>query len=111
MTVRVGRMREQVVIQRRDIVRSAGGGEGTPTWTPVATVWARVKPAPREEALRAGAMAETTEYDVTIWHRTDVKARGWRLTWNGDPLNILSVANLDERDAFLTLRCAAGELT
>lgn len=110
MTVRVGRMREQVVIQRRDVVRDAGGGE-TVTWTTVATVWARVKPVPREESVRAGAMAETTEYDVTIWHRDDVKARGWRLTWNGDPLNILSVANLDERDAMLTLRCAAGELT
>ena len=68
---------------------------------------ARVKPLRGTERIDAGAMTAPFDYEVTMHHRADVKAQGYRLDWGGVKMNIRSVANMDEKDVFLTLFCEA----
>ena len=100
------RMRERVVIKANTYAKDDLGAN-IPTVTTLATVWARVQPLRGNELKDIGRLAGKQLYLVVIRHRTDLTTDNF-ITWDGKDLNIRSIQNRDERNAFLSMECEEG---
>jgi SPP1 family predicted phage head-tail adaptor len=99
----VGMLRERVAFTRRQTVREPGGGHAL-SFSPVATLWARVTGLSVREGQRADARAATATHSVVLRFRDDVLP-GDRLRWRERVLEVVGVEDLDGRRAFLACRC------
>ena len=104
----IGTMNERVTLQSYSVIRDANGA-AIPTYSDLATVWARVEPANigNSESLTADQTMVFTRVKVTIRFRTDV-SENMRVVYNDGieykSLDILFKSVLGQR-RFLTLTC------
>lgn len=98
-----GRLREEIVIQEKSVVRDAFGGE-TVSWVTFASVRAEVQPiAGREYVAMRQAQAE-----ISIRFRLRYVAGvtpAMRVSWNGGTYDIVEAINVNARNRELELLC------
>lgn len=99
-------LNERVSIEAKGVTRAADGGEVV-TWSEHAARWARVQPLRGREFFAAGQMQDSIDYKVTVRYLASV-ARGMRVVWRGQALDIVSVIDVDGRQELLELMCSSG---
>lgn len=104
--VSISELHHRVRLEKPETGPDGGGGE-TVTWTPVATVWAKVEPIARSEESQAGARVSPQEYRVTLRHRDDITPN-WRLVFRGGALAIRGLWPDASLNRYLILRCETG---
>lgn len=97
-----GKLRHRVTIERPTTASGSYGYSAKPTWTPVATRWAFVRPLRAAEMIRAGQPAMETTYVVRM-RFTDLVTPDCRLSWEGQTLHISSVVDVDGRHVELEI--------
>lgn len=98
---RVGELRERPTIEAQSQTADAAGAIAT-TWTPVATVWARMKPLSAGQVVLAGRDDAVRQYQMTIRYRTDVTTNH-RIVWRGRRFDVTGVTDPTEQRQFLTV--------
>lgn len=106
-----GRLRHRVTIQQ-PVLSPDGLGGGSKTWSNVATVWADVTTSEGNvginlETVVSDQTRSLNMYRVKMRYRAGV-GTNMRLLHRGRVLEILSVANIDERNKEMTLLCREG---
>lgn len=98
-----GDLRERVTITLPIDGRDSVGGL-VRSWSPLATVWARVKPMSEREQWHREQIQSTAQWAITIRYRDDVTTKQ-RVSWRGRRFEVVGVQNADERRRFLRLAC------
>ena len=106
MGLPAGRFDQRVTVEAKTVTRS-GIGEEVVSWSPVAEVWARVEPIRGREWFAAAQMQDATDHRVTIRYRAGI-TREMRVLWRGEPLDIVSVIDVNARRENLELMCLSG---
>lgn len=106
MGLPAGKFDQRVTIQSKDVTRNSIGEEVV-TWVAVAEVWARVEPIRGREWFAAAQMQDSTDHRVTIRYRSGI-TREMRVLWRGEPLDIVSVIDVNARRENLELMCMSG---
>lgn len=106
MPLPAGQMRERVTLERRAAGVDALG-QPSGAWTPLATVWARVRGMRGREFFAAGQTQEVAPVFFDIRHRTDLDGTV-RVVWRGQPHDVTSVADVDGRREWLELSAVRG---
>jgi len=106
MGLAAGKFDQRISIDAKAITRSAIGEEVV-TWLPVAEVWARVEPIRGREWFAAAQQQDATDHRVTIRYRAGI-TREMRVLWRGEPLDIVSVIDVNARRENLELMCLSG---
>lgn len=96
-------LREQVVIEHRVTARDAAG-QPIESWAASARLWARVESVAGSEAVAGGQVTAEATHRITIRHWTGVTPH-CRVDWQGDKLDVLSVADPDGRRREMVLVC------
>ena len=97
--IQPGELNRQVVVEQRSTTRGTMGEE-IDSWTTYKKVWCKVLPGRGQEA--AIARRETGRLETKFWCRYFAGLhQKMRLNMGGRYFNILSIANLDERNRFL----------
>lgn len=104
--MKIGQLRHKVTIQKQEGGTNDGGGNITPNWVEVATVWAEVKPNAFEKTFANQSMQQTT-HTVKMRYRADIKI-SMRILFKGRILNIKYLTNTDERNRELVVSCLEG---
>ena len=101
---RPGELDRRVVIEAAQLTGDGAGGDDA-VWTPVASVWAKVRPHLRDETVAGDAVAAGVTHLVTIRYRRDVDPSK-RLRLGSAILDILSVVDAGDARRWLVCRCA-----
>lgn len=115
-----GQLRERVTFQRRDRTPDGYGNEVAGGWTDQFTVYARLMPRLGGEEVIAARMTGVQPYILTV--RSSSLTRGVSPDWraydarrgigeNGEParlFEILSIANVDEKNAYIDFLVREG---
>ena len=72
--MRVGKLRHRLTIKEPVSVRDSTGGD-VPTWSTVATVWARISPLMGKEILGSGSKFGEITHKVVMRHRQGIVAK------------------------------------
>lgn len=99
----IGRLRHRLTLEAPGLLPDGAGGE-TVTFTPVATVWAAVRPGSGSEDLAHDRLSGRVSHVVDIRYRDDVSPE-MRFAWDARRLHILSVIDVDERRQWLRCNC------
>lgn len=102
-----GNLRHRVTIEQRTRTSDGRGGfTGETSWTPVATVWAAVKPKRVvAERIEAQQPKSFVVYEVVIRYRPDITA-GMRMVWEGRTLYLTGPPyDPDGRKRYLAFEC------
>lgn len=105
----IGTMTDRVQLQRRVTSDESEGGE-LAVFTPIATVWARVRQLGARQAFASDARGQSMSHGVTIRHRTDLKA-GDRIVWQGRELSIEALDDINGARAYLSCQCSERVVT
>lgn len=112
-----GEMTERIRFERRCEVPDDGTGNvEADTWTPFATVWAKVLPLPvsalAAERVLAGRLTGTALYTIVVGYSgmtKDITAADRAVDIrSGTVYNVRSAVDIDGRKAFLTLDVERG---
>jgi SPP1 family predicted phage head-tail adaptor len=106
MPLPAGKFDQRITLQSKLVTRAANGEEVV-TWDDVAQLWARVEPLRGREWFAAAQMQDAAEIRVTIRYRAGV-TRDMRVLWNGEPLDIMSVIDVNADRTNLELMCISG---
>jgi len=102
--MRAGEMDRLVTIRQVTVARDAVGGE-VETWSDLAIVWAKVRPAAGTEYTGIpGTVAKDTK-EISIWHRTDVTRR-MKVDVDGDLYDISRISEIGRREGLKILGTA-----
>lgn len=101
-----GKLNRRILLQRRVSTRDAIGGE-VYTWVDDRTVWAGVEPLTGRELIAAQAKHIEITMRFRIRYQREVTAN-WRLVWEDQIFNILSVTDVDAAHWELELDCSTG---
>jgi SPP1 family predicted phage head-tail adaptor len=109
--MKAGRLRHRVTIQQQTITPDGMGG-GNETWSNVATVWADVTTSQGNigmnmEAVVSDQTRTVNMFRVRIRYRSGI-GTNMRLLHRGRVLEVLSIANIDERNREMILLCREG---
>lgn len=82
MSIRAGKLRHRVRLERLDYARDESGeviqdpqtGETNQQWLEVATVWAAIEPLSAREFIQSAATQSAVTTRIVIRHRDDVDA-------------------------------------
>lgn len=91
-----------VTIQTKTETFDDQGGQVI-TWADMDTVPASVSPSAQTEEFESGRIIQEREHKVTIRHRSDLDVNQHRLVFDGRPLQIRSMLNIDERNTELRI--------
>lgn len=103
--MRAGRLNQRITVEQKSVTR-AGTGEEVVNWTTFATVWAEVKQLRGREFFAAAQMQGAMDHQVFIRYRTDI-TRDMRLMCNGQPLDIVGIAQIGNKEG-LEIMCLSG---
>ncbi|WP_226576792.1 phage head closure protein [Acuticoccus sediminis] len=103
MTPGAGELRHRLVLEVATEV-SDGAGGATRSWTPVASLFARVEPRGRRERIEDGRNVGLVTHRVTVRRHGNV-ARGTRFVEGARRLRVLAVEDLDPQRRFLACLC------
>jgi len=105
----IGPLTDRVQLQRKITTSEPEGGE-IATYTPIATVWARVRQLATRQAFAADARGQAITHSVALRFRSDLRP-GDRAIYRGRLLEIASAADIDGRRAYLSLQCSERAVT
>lgn len=105
----IGTLTDRVQLKRRITTDEAEGGE-VAVFSPLATVWARVRPLTARQLSEGDARGVTATHSVVLRFRTDL-APGDRVTYRGRNLTLLSANDLNGRRAYLSCLCTERTVT
>ena len=110
--VKLGELRQRLVIEAERPASDAGGGQSDPWADPivVATVWGKVEPLSGGERLRAMQIEDRLSHRIVIRHRPGITP-AMRVRFGSRVFNIRAAINREERDRFLELLCEEGVAT
>jgi len=97
-----GELRTSITLQRRSVVTGTGGFQ-TPTWSTIATVWAKWVNVHGSEAWIAQTAQAGQAATVTIRYRSDVDLT-CAVFKGSDRWEIISIDNIQERGEYLELK-------
>ena len=101
------RLRHRITIERKSVTRNSIGEEVT-AWEIFADkVPASVRQPRGREYFAAAQMQDSADYIVTIRTISGVD-RTMRVTFNGKPLDIVSVIDVDSQGRLMELMCISG---
>lgn len=103
--MRAGRLNQRVIFEQKSTTR-AGTGEEVVSWVIFVTVWGEVKQLRGREFFAAAQMQGSVDHQIFIRYRSDI-TRAMRAVWNGQPLDIVSIAEIGNRDG-LEIMCLSG---
>jgi len=106
MGLPAGKFDQRVTIQSKVVTRNSIGDEVV-TWGAVAEAWARVEPLRGREWFAAAQEQSAVEYRVTVRYRAGI-TRDMRVMWRGEPLDVVSVIDVNARRENLELMCMSG---
>lgn len=98
-----GDLRHRVTIEEMSYTKDEGGGL-VPTWTTVATVWAKVEQTSAGERFVRHQIDQQAAWKVSIRYRAGITAKQ-RVRWGDRVLEIKSAEDLDLRKRFWVLAC------
>ncbi|MEP7240426.1 MAG: phage head closure protein [Devosia sp.] len=100
----LGTLTDRVQLQRK--VTSDESEGGTPAvFTPLATVWARVRQLSVRPLGDGDARGQTITHSVVIRFRTDLRP-GDRAMYRGRALELVATSDLNGRRAYLSCQCS-----
>jgi len=99
----IGTLRERVQLQRKNMNSDPVGGHAI-SFTPLATVWAKVKSLRGRERREADARSAIVSHTVMVRFRSDLSA-GDQIIYRGKALEVLSADDLNGRRAYLSCSC------
>jgi SPP1 family predicted phage head-tail adaptor len=105
----LGTLTDRVQLLRRTAADEDEGGE-IAVFTPIATVWARVRSLGARAAFEADGRGQAISHSVVVRFRTDIKP-GDRVTYRGRTLEVVSAADMNGRRAYLSCRCVERVVT
>lgn len=100
----VSLMRDRVEIQSRAVNRGVYGEVSAPSWTSVATRWARVEPLSGREAWQAQQVRPDVTHKVTLRYYEGLGPRH-RLKAGSRVFNITSVIDTENRHREMVCVC------
>jgi SPP1 family predicted phage head-tail adaptor len=101
--MRAGELNTQIILKKPTQARSSSR-ELVTTYSTVATVWAAVEWENGRRFEEAKKLNAEVQGVIRIRYRTDVKPY-WRISYGNRTIQILSIANVHERDRELVLWC------
>jgi len=105
--MRAGELRQRITLQKPVQTRSSFN-ELVTSYTDVATVWAAVEWEYGRRYLEASQLNAEVAGIIRIRYRSDIKPE-WRLKYGDRYIQILSIANVRERDQELQLNCKEAQ--
>jgi len=99
-----GKLRHPVDVQRVVETRDAAGGV-IRNWATIDTVWASVRPLQGREYLEAQQVNANISHKVMMRYYDELNPT-YRLRHDGRTLNIISIADADERNQEHVITCA-----
>lgn len=107
MMVGAGALKERVILQREGGSTFDSRGQVTAATSTLSTVWARVLPLAGKEAITARQNAADATHQVTLRYSSDVSALApaYWAQWGTRRLDVLHVANVENRNEYLELLC------
>lgn len=105
----IGTLTDRIQLLRKMSTSEPEGGE-VAMYSPIATVWARVRQLTARQAFAEDARGQNVSHSVVIRFRPDLKA-GDRVTYRGRTLEIETVTDLNGRRAYLALQCSERVVT
>lgn len=104
----LGTLTDRVQLQRKTAVSEPEGGQAV-VWTPLGTVWSRVRPVSARLTSYADGRTALVSHTVVMRFRTDL-GPGDRVVYRGRALEIVSAEDLNGRRAFLGCACTEPAL-
>jgi SPP1 family predicted phage head-tail adaptor len=96
-----GKLRHKVLIESAAEAQDSFG-EPDPTWSTFGTAWAAIAPLTGREAVTAQQIDAQIDHKVTIRYLAGVAPK-MRVKFGSRIFNIISVANIDERNREIQL--------
>lgn len=105
----IGTLTDRVQLRRRDSLGDGGGGHER-VYVPMSSVWARVRSLTGRQGTNADGRAVAISHSVVLRFRSDVSP-GDRIVYRGRNLDVVSVADLNGRRAYLACACSETSFT
>lgn len=105
----VGTLTDRVQLRRRDSLGDGGGGHER-VYVPMSSVWARVRSLTGRQGNNADGRAVAISHSVVLRFRSDISP-GDRIVYRGRNLDVVSVADLKGRRAYLACACSETSVT
>lgn len=107
-----GELRERVAFDRRDVVDDGYGNTVSGDWREQFVVWARIRPLKGGEGVQAARLAGSQPVVIRVRLSSSTKqiSADWRArdARMGTLFNITSMANMDEKGAYLDILATSG---
>ena len=101
----IGTLTDRVQLKRRIVSDEDEGGE-LAVFSPIATVWARVRELSARPLFESDARGQAITHAVVLRFRNDLKP-GDRIAYRGGDLDIAGTGDLNGRKAYLSCQCVA----
>lgn len=105
----IGTLTDRVELKTRVTTTEDEGGE-VALFTPLATVWARVRMLTARQTAEGEARGSTLTHSVVIRYRSDF-GPGDRVTYRGRDLEVTSASDLNGGKAYLSCQCSERAVT
>ena len=97
MAVSIGRMDRRITLQTATETQNTSG-EPVPTWSDLATVWARVTPQSTAESFQDDQEHATRQTVFRIRYRSDVNEKT-RISYDSQTYDITGIVEIGRREA------------
>jgi SPP1 family predicted phage head-tail adaptor len=91
-----GLLNRRITLQSQSFAGDEFGLNSAPTFTTIATVWARVQPGGGNEQVQASQRQDIASVVFSIYYRSDINAAS-RIIYNGLNYNIINVSEIGYR--------------
>ena len=105
----IGTLTDRVQLKRK-VTSSEDEGGAVAVYSPIATVWARVRQLGARQAFESDARGQSISHSVVMRFRTDLKA-GDRISYRGGDLTIETSNDISGRRAYLACQCSELAVT
>ena len=105
----IGTLTDRIQLFGKSSASEDEGGE-IAIYTPLATVWARVRQLSARQVFAEDARGQSVSHSVVLRFLPDLKP-GDRVVYRGRTLEIEGVADLNGRRAYLSLQCSERAVT
>lgn len=105
----LGTLTDRVQLKRKVTSSEDEGGE-IAVYTPIATVWARVRQLSARQAFADDARGQNVSHSVVMRFRSDLKP-GDRIVYRGRNLEIEALGDVNGRRAYLGCQCSERAVT
>lgn len=105
----IGTLTDRVQLKRRE-TSSDGVGGHEHLYVPVTNLWARVRSLSGRQGTNADGRVVAISHSVVLRFRNDVSP-GDRIVYRGRNLDVVSMADLNGRRAYLSCACSETSFT